>query len=333
MRKFIRILIPLLLVVSIILCLYWYLFIYDRDFTKDMLLSCARRAEAQGNHTVATWFYNTAYRNISDNDSVACELAEQYKENGNYTKAEFTLSNAIADGGGVDLYIALCKTYVEQDKLLDAVNMLNGVKNPEIKDQLDAIRPAAPTAVPEPGFYNQYISVTLETAAGQIYVNPHGAYPCTIDGAYTDAVTLVDGENKIYAVTVAENGLVSPLAVYVYTVGGVVELMQFSDPAIEATVREKLNMPEPTELYTNDLWTITDFTVPADRGLCGPTAFCLPGNIDYRKRCCPGTEEYLFPVQPDYLDRQGYLHVPGRPAIHRFSACIENTYPCQLQSW
>ena len=30
----------------------------------------------------------------------AIELAEQYKSSGNFTKAEFTLSNAIADGGG-----------------------------------------------------------------------------------------------------------------------------------------------------------------------------------------------------------------------------------------
>lgn len=264
MKKSIRIIIPIILTAAIILCMAWYLFVYDRAFTRDMLLSIARYSESQGNHSVAAWFYEQAYSQAGDNDAVAIELAEQYKSSGNYTKAEYTLSNAIADGGGIDLYIALCKTYVEQDKLLDAVNMLNSITNADIKAQLDSMRPSAPSAVPEPGFYSQYISVTVEAEGGTLYVSADGQYPSTEDAPYTEAIALEDGENTIYAIAVADNGLVSPLSIFGYTVGGVVEKMEFSDSAVEAEVRKLLNVSEDTDLYTNDLWTITAFTMPAD---------------------------------------------------------------------
>ena len=209
MKKAVRIIFPVLLALCILFCTFWYLFVYDRAFTRDMLLHFARYSENQGNHKVATWFYNHAYAQSADNDAVAIELAEQYKAIGNFTKAEFTLSNAIADDGSIDLYIALCKTYVEQDKLLDAVTMLDNITNAAIKAELDALRPSAPTATPTPGFYSQYLSVTLESNGGTMFVSSKGTYPSTVDAPYADPIPLVDGENTIYALTVADNGLVS----------------------------------------------------------------------------------------------------------------------------
>lgn len=263
MKKTLRIILPILLAIAIVVCAAWYLMVYDRAFTRDMLLAFARQSESGGNHTIAAWFYKQAYSQSANNDEVAIELAEQYKEIGNFTKAEYTLSNAISDGGGVDLYIALSKTYVEQDKILDAVNMLNNITNPEIKQQLDSLRPQEPKISPEPGFYNQYISVTLACDSGTIYVSTTDQYPSLQRDAYKDAITLKDGENTLYCVAVAENGLVSPLKIYGYTVGGVVEKMVFSDSAVEAEVRNLLNVPESKELYTNDLWTIKAFTMPS----------------------------------------------------------------------
>lgn len=263
MKKTIRILIPIVLALAIIFCMAWYLFVYDRAFTRDMLLTCARFNENHGNHSLATWFYNRAYSQAGDNDAVAIELAQQYKASGNYTKAEFTLSNAIADGGGIDLYIALCKTYVEQDKLLDAVNMLNNVTSAEIKAELDAMRPTAPTAMPAPGFYSQYISVTLQAENDTIYATNNGEYPSIQAEPYGEAIPLADGENTIYAIAVDENGLVSPVSIFGYTIGGVIEKMEFADTAVEKEIRTLLNVGEETELYTNDLWKITSFTMPA----------------------------------------------------------------------
>ncbi len=264
MKKVIRILVPIFLVVAILLCTAWYLLVYDRPFTRDMLLSIARYNENQGYHNSAAWFYNLAYSHAGDNDAVAIELAEQYKSSGNFTKAEFTLSNAIADGGGIELYIALCKTYVQQDKLLDAVSMLDNITNEQIKQQLSDMRPAAPSMSPEPGFYSQYISVTLQAQDGSVYTSTDGQYPSVKNEPYSQPIQLSDGENTIYALTVADNGLVSPLSISGYTIGGVIEVMEFADPAIEAEVRQLLNVSAETVLHNNDLWTIKEFTVPAD---------------------------------------------------------------------
>lgn len=264
MKKVLKILIPIILALSVIVCAFWYLLSYDPEFTRDMLLGCARQSESSGNHSVATWFYNLAYAQAGNSDMVAIELADQYRSGGNYTKAEFTLSNAISDGGGIDLYIALSKLYVEQDKLLDAVNMLANITNPEIKTQIEAIRPQAPTATPDPGFFTQYISVTLTADKGTIYASTDGQYPSVTSEPYSEPLSLGDGENNIYAISISEDGLVSPLSIYGYTIGGVIEKMTFADSAVEKEVRTILGVSDDQELFTNDLWDIKTFTMPKD---------------------------------------------------------------------
>ena len=88
MKRAFKYIIPILLVLTIIVCTCWYLFEYDREFTRDLLLYSARYMEKQGSHSTAQVFYNLAYNQANDNDQVAIELAEQYVEHGNYTKAD-----------------------------------------------------------------------------------------------------------------------------------------------------------------------------------------------------------------------------------------------------
>lgn len=262
MKKALRIIVPILLAIAVIACMLWYLFVYDREFTRDMLLQQARSLESKGQHTAAQWFYNTAYAHANNDETVAIELANQYKASGNYTKAEFTLSNAIADGGTAKLYMALCATYTEQDKILDAVSMLDSIQDAAIKAELDAIRPAAPIANPEPGFYSQYITVSFDAPDGTLYVSTDGQYPSTATDLYTEGFELPQGETTIYAVTIADNGLVSPLTIHSYTIGGIVEPVTFADPAVESYVRSLLNVGTDKVLYTNELWPITTFAMP-----------------------------------------------------------------------
>ena len=268
MKKTIRTIIPIILAAAIIACIGWYLFIYDVAFTRDVLLHTARYFESQGNHKTSTWFYNCAYRQTGDRDAIAIELAEQYKESGNYTKAEYTLSKAIADGGGKDVYIALCKTYVEQDKLMDAVTMLNNITNVTVKEQLDAIRPAAPTCSPDPSstgaYYTEYITVTITADNCRLYVSNDGEFPSINEDVYKNGITLMGGKNVIYAIAIADNGLVSPTAIFGFTVGGVIEKVTFEDAAVETAIRELLTVDAEKVLYTDDLWTIKEFTIPAD---------------------------------------------------------------------
>lgn len=262
MKKAIRFVVSLVLAIAIIGSIGWYLFVYDRDFTRDGLLSQARYQDLYGNSRLSSWFYNMAYEYSGRDENVAIELANQYKAGGNYTKAEVTLTNAIKNKGTVELYCALSKTYVEQDKLLDAVALMDNIANPVLRQQLNDMRPSAPTTNHEPGFYTQYLDVELSSNGGKLYYTTDGEYPSINGSVYTEPIHLEGGETIIYAISVADNGLVSEPAVMGYTVDGVIEPAVFSDPAMEKAIRETLGVSESHIIYTNVLWSISEFTVP-----------------------------------------------------------------------
>lgn len=256
--------VPILLAIAVIACAIWYVFVYDRDFARDVLLSQARYFDSEGRPDIATWFYDQAYIFADNDEDVAIELADQYKASGNYTKAEYTLSKAISDGPSAKLYTALCKTYVEQDKLMDAVSMLDKISDPVIKAELESLRPAVPAISMAPGYYTQYLTLDITSEDGTLYVSGDGEYPSIHEDPYTEAIRLPQGETILYALAISEDGLVSPLGIYGYTIGGVIEPVIFADPAVEAQVRSDLGFGEEAVIYTNDLWTITSFTMPQD---------------------------------------------------------------------
>ena len=263
MKKAFRVLVPLLMSIVILISIGWYFLKYDPDLTRDILLDQARYLDEIGNHSGAVWFYNLAYRQSEQDDGVAIELAEQYKSIGNFTKAEYTLSNAIADGGSAELYIALCQTYVEQNKLIDAVTMLNNIGDPNMKAQLDALRPAAPEPSLAAGSYSQYITLDLNAKHGTVYMTTDQEYPSLETDAYEGPVSLPAGETVIYALTVDDNGLVSPLAVYSYLIVGVVEEIHFVSQDFEAALKAQLGFAEDRTVYSNELWDVQSFSMPA----------------------------------------------------------------------
>lgn len=266
MKKFLRFLVSLLLAVTIIASIGWYLLVYDRDFTRDALLSQARYHDLYGNSRLSSWFYDMAYEHSGRDENVAIELANQYKADGNYTKAEVTLSNAIRNKGTVELYTALCKTFVQQDKLMDAVAMLENIGDPAMKDALSKLRPSTPAASHESGYYSQYIDVELSSSAGTLYYTTDGEYPSIRGSIYANPISLEAGETTIYAISVDNTGLVSNPVVLGYTVGGVIEPAVFADDAMEAEIRNVLGVTESNIIYTNVMWDITEFTVPAASG-------------------------------------------------------------------
>lgn len=262
MKRTLKRLLPIFLSLVVICSIIWYLFIYDQGIMQDILLGSARYFEQQGNHKIATWLYNQAYLQSDNDDDVIIELAERFKKIGNYTQAEVVLTSAISEGGSADLYIALSKTYVEQDKLSDAVDMLDNITNPDIKAQLDAQRPATPVASLASGYYTQYMNVVINSDDGQtLYISTNDEFP-SIKNPYQESFTLSGGENKICAIAVDENGLVSSPAHFSYIVGGVIEEVTISDPILDGLFREILNIGSSDKLFSDDLWTITSLNVP-----------------------------------------------------------------------
>lgn len=268
MKRFLKIFVPILMAVTIVFSIGWYLIEYDPSFTRDILLQQARRLEESGNVDAAVWFYHLAYLQSKNDDSVAIELAEKFQSIGNYSKAEYTLTKAIEDGGGVDLYTALCKIYMEQGKLRDAVRLLDNVSNPEIKTALDELRPAPPAASAASGSYNQYLSVILSAPGCQIYASMGSEYPSMPDDLYTSPITLPGGDTILYAVSVGQNGLVSSQTILTYHITDVIEEVSFQDPFVEFAVRQQLQITDGRALYSNELLSITELEIPSDAASC-----------------------------------------------------------------
>lgn len=264
MKKAAKFLMPMILGTMIVASIFWYLFIYDRAFTRDTLLNQARFQDINGNSRLSSWFYDAAYNFSGHDENVAIELANQYKHDGNYTKAELTLTEAIRNAPTVELYTALSRAYVEQDKLLDAVKLLESVPHPEIKAQLDTLRPIAPVPDYPAGYYSEYIHVTLDSNAKYIFYSIDGIYPSISGLLHQNGLTLSSGETTVTAIAVSEDGLVSPVATLNYTVTGVIEEVTFVDAAVEAAIRQLIAVDGSSQIFSNQLWEITAFTVPAD---------------------------------------------------------------------
>ena len=263
MKKTTKFLVPLVMGAFILASIVWYLFIYDRDFTRDTLLSQARYQDMYGNSRLSALFYNAAYHFSEQDEGVAVELANQYKHDGNFTKAEVTLTDAIRSNPAPALYTALSRCFVEQNKLLDAVALLDSLPESDLRNQINELRPAAPAVDQPAGYYSQYIEVCLESEGSKyIFYTTDGSYPSTEGLLYTGPISLDAGETTIYAIAVDEDGLVSPVTVLGYTLTGVIEEVTFTDPAMEAAARDLINLGEGKTIYSNDLWNITEFTAP-----------------------------------------------------------------------
>ncbi len=262
MKKLLRFLVPLLMILAILASVVWYLFVYDRTFTRDTLLGQARFQDEHGNSRISSVFYDLAYNFSGKDENVAIELASQYIGDGNFTKAEYTLTNAINAGPTVELYTALCQTFVMQDKLLDAVNLLESIRDPQVKAKIDSLRPSAPRTDYPAGYYNQYMDIHLSSTGSSIFYSTE-EYPSVQGPVYDIGISLPAGETTVYTVALADNGLVSPLTVLSYTITGVIEPVEFTDAAMEAAIRELVGADAEETVLTSQLWEIKEFTAPA----------------------------------------------------------------------
>ena len=266
MKKTLKFVIILVVILALLGAGYWFFFQYRLDITTGALVDFADSQFNSGHYSMAIRCYRWADSLSPKNADTALKLAEAYHKSGNYTKTEYVLVHGIYDNpDDLRLYEALSKIYVEQDKLMDAQQMLDGVSNAQAKAALAAKRPAAPVLSPEADYYSEYITVELQQASpdGVCYLSLDGSYPSRETDAYTGPVTLPGGQTLAYAVAVSEEGLVSPLTAGAYTIAGVVEDVEFHDDALLAYTQELLHRGNRT-IRTNDLWDIAELNLPAE---------------------------------------------------------------------
>ena len=263
MKKALKITLLLLLVIGILVTACWYFLFYNRTLTVDFLLDSAATMSSRSRYERSINYYELAWKLMPERIDIPLDLAETYVATDNYTKAEYTLVSAItANPTKHELYEALCRTYVAQDKLLDAVQMLDRITDPDVISYLDSARPAAPVIAPESGYYSEYIEVSITSPETRIYVTTDGDFPCDDNDLFTDTLTMQSGENTLIALAVNDQGLVSPAALAGYTIGGVIEPVTLQDPAIDEATRTLLGMTSADTIMSDDLWSIASLELP-----------------------------------------------------------------------
>ena len=263
MKHALKVILPIVLILALLIGACCIFLIARRDLTETIFTYWGNHFYNAGRYGRAVTFYRLAMRFAPQDATLAIWLSNAYKMSGNYTKAEYTLVNAITQiPDSADLYIALSKTYVEQGKLLDAETMLDRITNTAVKAQIDAMRPAAPVIAPESGNYNEYIDVTITGTDGAVYAVLNSDFPSSEQDLYTGPISLEAGESKIVALSVAENGLVSDAAYAGYTVGSVVEAVTLADAGMDAYVRELLGKSAAADLMSDELWAIEELDLP-----------------------------------------------------------------------
>ncbi len=257
MKKVLKVLIPLILILALLISACWYFLIYNRPLTVNFLMDQADSMVSNERYERAILYNKWAWSLMPEWTDLALDLADTYIATGNYTKAEYTLVSAISSNPGKGgLYEALCRIYVQQNKLLDAVQMLDRITDAQVVDYMNTARPAAPVLTPESGYYTEYIEVSVQSDAPYVYITKDGKYPSNDTDLYTGPLNMEAGETTLITLAVNEQGLVSPAAVFGYTVGGVVEPVELSDPAVDSAVREVLGYTADQTIMSDDLWGI-----------------------------------------------------------------------------
>lgn len=263
MKHALKIILPIILILALIIGACCFFLIARRDLTESIFVYWGEHFYEAGRYSRAVSFYKAAMHFAPKDADLAIRLADAYKKSGNYTKAEYTLVSAITQiPDSVQLYVALSKTYVEQDKLLDAETMLGRITNDAVRTQIDALRPAAPVIEPESGNYSEYIDVTVTGASGTVYAVCNSDFPASEQDVYTGPISLEAGESKIVALSVAENGLVSDAVYAGYTVGNVVEEVKLADAGMDAYVRELLGKTAGSTIMSDELWAVEELDLP-----------------------------------------------------------------------
>lgn len=255
MKKALIILLVLLLLGGLIFGLLHFF------WTADNFASLGDSAMEDGKYARAVKRYETAVELDPQTPEYVLKLADACIADGSYTKAERSLVNAIRTAPSTELYCKLASVYVAQDKLLDAQKMLDSITDPAIRAELDAMRPAAPVFSHEGGEYAEYIDLGI-SGGGTIYYSLTEQYPSTATEAYSAPISLQAGSTHVSAIAVGTNSLVSPLVEADYLIVGVVEEVSFASAELESYVRDTLYIARTEPVMTDDLWTITELTVP-----------------------------------------------------------------------
>jgi Leucine-rich repeat (LRR) protein len=219
----------------------------------------AEQAVEAGDKLRAAGLYARVLERTPRNEALRLTVSGLYRDVGNMSRAEFILFAGLRDvGPSAALYKSLSALYTEQDKLYDAVKLLDEIRSPGVAAEIESLRPRPPVFTPSGGRYEERIGVDLTADAGSvIYITWNGTVPSVSADRFTETVYLGPGVTRARAVAVGADGLVSEWAETEYRLENIVDPVYFLDAAVEKAVRQTIGKPSGP-LYTPDLWDIEE---------------------------------------------------------------------------
>jgi len=217
--------------------------------------SASKAAASSGDVLRSADFLFEKLKSRPKDEALRLRVCQKYLDAGNTSRAEYVLFSGIEEAGqSTVLYAKLSQVYVLQDKLRDAVELLDGIQMPNIAAEIAAIRPPRPSFARQPGTYNEMIPLELDAQGQTIYYSIDGEIPST-EKEFIKRVDLSPGKNKVMAVAVNQQGLVSAWSEGEYVLKDIVLPYYCKDPEIEKLIRQTIKKPDGY-LYTSDLWKI-----------------------------------------------------------------------------
>ena len=250
-----------ILVIIIIAAICFGIFWATRPSQRSAIcLYLAKNAERSGNEAFAVKMYEKSLRIDPQNSKARNDAINFYKLLNNVTKVEFHLLNGIdAEPGNSYFYEELCRVYVEQGKLYDAVQLLDNVEDAIVRRKMASSRPQAPEVSPQSGTYRGELNITITAQDySKIYCTVNGDFPTTED--ISDGLLIpVSGEMHIISVCVGQNGLISPATMASFVYQPEVASVTFEDPGVERIIRSILLRPNG-DISSGDLRSIDSFS-------------------------------------------------------------------------
>jgi internalin A len=186
--------------------------------------------------------------------------ADVLADAGMYSRAEYHLREAIAIGGPrpEETYAALSALYVRQDKIFDAIALLDEVRG-VAADAVAEMRPDAPVPNTPPGKYERAVTLSFSVPDGcACYVSLTREYPSS--EAPFAGKELDVGVTQARAVAVDARGVVSALWSGSFELSNINYPMVFAEPALEEALRAAINRPEG-DVFSRDLSGVTSLEI------------------------------------------------------------------------
>lgn len=241
-------------------------FVFLRGIFASNYLKRADEALAAGDNEAAISNYNIALFWNGKNQAAYLSLTQAYMNIEDFDNAHATIDKAISkkvitDESGMEvLYIQKIKVYSTQGQLAQAAEYTDSITDLNISRQIAQLRPGELAYTPTQGSYDRSQKIVITVPENEsVYFTTDGSSPTRSSSLYSEPISIGKGETIINAISVNEQGLVSPLLTLTYNIENANEVISFDDRKVEQMVLNALKKSNDI-VYARELESITELT-------------------------------------------------------------------------